>query len=281
MVMIAEKHLIYLPKFLEISLILLMAWLISSALMPSNQAPISTKHTIETTTITNQPPKMTSNAAIFGAMHIQQKPQPQAVPNKPSPIQVSPLTIKLLGTIVAGEHSSAIVRLKVGSKQQTFSLHDIVQAGVRLEQVELDAIVVQRNGKSERILMQKSAALHGNGITRAPAPKPPHYQPRQTIHRSYLNRNIRNFPKLLSQARVVPHFNQGKPDGFVINNIVPNSLYQHIGLRNGDIILKVNGQAITSAQQGMQMYQTLQNASSIDLELRRNGATLPIHYQIQ
>ncbi len=280
--MIAEKHLIYLPRFLELVLIVLMAWLMAGYLVPNNTAPTTTA--TPTDTNPSSPQRNTiNNTEIFGTMVYAPQPKPQAAPSKPAPIQVSPLTIQLLGTIVAGEHSAAIVRIKAGAKQETFMLHDFIQSGVRLEQVETDAIVVQRNGASERIVMQKKKSLGSSYTPTAPTPavQAPRYQARQIIHRSYLNRSIQNFPKLLSQARVVPHFNQGKADGFVINNIVPNSLYQHIGLRNGDIILKVNGQAITSAQQGMQMYQALQNASSIDLELRRNGATLPIHYQIQ
>jgi len=280
--MMAEKYFVYIPKTLELSLVLLIAWSLASYLVPTHET--SPHQTVSSKPNSTKPqPVSINHTPIFG--HISSKPKPQATTiQKPKPVHISPLTMQLLGTIVAGKHSAAIIRINTGAKQRMFALHDTLQPHVTLEQVEAQSITVNHNGTLETIYLKKDAAAHHAMPTHTPTPStatPPSYQARQTIHRSYLNRNLHNFPKLLSQARVVPHFNQGKPDGFVINNIAPNSLYQHIGLRDGDIILKVNGQAITSAQQGMQMYQALQNASSIDLELRRNGATLPIHYQIQ
>jgi len=101
------------------------------------------------------------------------------------------------------------------------------------------------------------------------------------VDRKHLQNQISDFPKLLSQARVVPHFQGGKPDGFVIGDIVPGSLYGQIGLQNGDIIRKVNGQQVTNAQQAMAMYQALKSASSINLELMRAGQVQRMHYNIR
>jgi len=101
------------------------------------------------------------------------------------------------------------------------------------------------------------------------------------IDRQHLQKQMRNFSTLLSQARVTPHFTNGKPDGFMISEIVKGSLYEEIGLQNGDIIQKVNGESVTGAEQAMRMYRELQSATFIDVEVMRNGVIQQISYVIQ
>jgi len=101
------------------------------------------------------------------------------------------------------------------------------------------------------------------------------------IDRNKLNSQMRNFSTLLSQARVSPHFTNKKPDGFTISEIVKGSLYEEIGLKNGDVIKKVNGESVTGAEQAMRMYRELQSATFIDVEVERAGTLQQISYVIQ
>ncbi|MDX8406117.1 MAG: PDZ domain-containing protein [Mariprofundus sp.] len=128
--------------------------------------------------------------------------------------------------------------------------------------------------------MQKSAPL-----TRRPEPVNLSVAPRMpsnhSMSRTRLQHQMQNLPLLLTQARVIPNMVNGKAAGFVITDIVPGSLYQQAGLQNGDILTKVNGQLITNPGQAMQLYQTLQQASTIDLELTRAGQVQQVHYDIR
>ncbi|MDQ6983279.1 MAG: type II secretion system protein GspC, partial [Ghiorsea sp.] len=63
--------------------------------------------------------------------------------------------------------------------------------------------------------------------------------------------------------------------------IVKGSLYEEIGLMNGDIIKSVNGESVTGAEQAMRMYRELQSATFIDVEVERNGTMQQISYVIQ
>jgi len=281
-----EKQLIYVPRSLEFIFALLAAWLVAGYLTAS---PLGLTTILPPETIhTHHDSALNLDTPIFGKPAVQAKAPPTVVA-KPVVQQatiISKLNIKLIGTVVAGDRSAAIVSINNNPKQQFFNLHATMQAHVTLEKVEARAIVVNHSGKFERITMEKEQPLTGGSI--AQNMTYPHasksrqtYQPRRLIHRAHLNQQMRNFSRLLTQARVIPHFTQGKADGFTIVEIVPGSLYEQIGLQNGDVIHKVNGQTITSAEQAMTMYQTLQNAPSIDLELLRGGSVVPIHYDIQ
>ena len=265
------------PRWMEIGLVLLLAWVIAGWWVGSEDTPKAAFTTlpksIKASTVQDED---WLDAPLFGKQEVKVVAPKLAVAK---PVVVSRLNLKLLGTVVAGERSAAVVIVGGSNKQQVFFLGDMIQPSVSLDKVEVDAIVVNNHGKSERVALPKGKSLLLVGHAALPTVRPNTVL--HTLQRSALNRQVRNFPKLLSQARVVPHFSQGKSDGFVIGEIVPNSLYQQIGLKNGDVIRKVNGQAVTNAEQAMQMYQALQNASAIDLELERNGSILPIHYVIQ
>jgi general secretion pathway protein C len=204
---------------------------------------------------------------------------------------VSPLQIKLLGTVVSETRAAAIIATAAGRQQRVFFIGDSIQPGVTLKTVEAAAIVVDRGGRLERVSLAKgtplvSAPMPAIHPVRRPPPSPmPAYSPagamRRNINRQHLQQQLKNFPALLSQARVIPRMVNGKPSGFTISEIAPGSLYQQAGLRNGDIILSVNGKRITDASQAMTMYQTLKNAPALDLVLIRAGQTQQVHYDIR
>ena len=63
---------------------------------------------------------------------------------------------------------------------------------------------------------------------------------------------MRDPSELLSQARVLPKYEQGQMVGLQVNGIKPGSLFQEIGLQEGDLITQFNGIAIDSPDQSAQ-----------------------------
>ena len=64
----------------------------------------------------------------------------------------------------------------------------------------------------------------------------------------------------------------------IISNIAPNSLYEKMGLQNGDIIIDVNNKHIQSADNLLQAVNLMQSGGSIDLNVKRNGKNETINY---
>lgn len=268
-----NKWLPNVPRYIELFMVVLLAWVVTSWWQTGD---IKGEFTLSTLDETQEVKplldiKKMVVIPIFGA----KKARPIVQKKVIKPVVLSRLNIVLLGTVLAGERSAAVVALN--GKQQAFVLGDAIQAGVTLTRVEAAAIVINNSGRVERIELKKEKVAVGIQSSRTTKPQ----RMQHTFTRSYLNQEIGNFPKLLSQARVFPHFSNGKPDGFLIKAIVNGSLYQKIGLKNGDILRKVNGVGITGAKQAMAMYKNLQSARFIDLELLRNNAIMPIHYEIK
>jgi general secretion pathway protein C len=90
-----------------------------------------------------------------------------------------------------------------------------------------------------------------------------------------------NINQLLTQARALPYMEQGKTVGFRISEIVPGSLYEKIGLQNGDVIQKINSQDVDEPGKFFQMYQSLKEERNISIDLMRGGQKQTLNYEIR
>jgi general secretion pathway protein C len=82
----------------------------------------------------------------------------------------------------------------------------------------------------------------------------------------------------MSQAVMRPYLNKGVQEGLIISNIAPNSLYEKMGLQNGDILIDVNNKPLQSADNLLQTVNLMQSGNSIDLNVKRNGKIETINY---
>jgi general secretion pathway protein C len=93
-----------------------------------------------------------------------------------------------------------------------------------------------------------------------------------------VNENLSDLKSIMSQAVVRPFLNEGVPNGYIISNIAPNSLYEKMGLQNGDIIIDINNKPMQSADNLLQMVNLMQSGSGITLNVKRNGKIEAINY---
>jgi general secretion pathway protein C len=101
------------------------------------------------------------------------------------------------------------------------------------------------------------------------------------IDREMLNEKLNDLEALARQARVIPHYRDGKPQGFKLVGVRPGSLYSHIGIRSGDVLKDVNGDEISSPNKALEMYEKLKNSSNVTLEIERRGRPSSLDYKIQ
>ncbi len=98
------------------------------------------------------------------------------------------------------------------------------------------------------------------------------------IRRQDLQKATGNLNALATQARIVP---ARKENGFRILNIRNGSLYQRIGIQNGDIVKSINGIDISSPDKALQAYSRLQSASNISIDIIRRGNNQTLEYTIE
>lgn len=104
---------------------------------------------------------------------------------------------------------------------------------------------------------------------------------RYVVPRATLDRNIRDMAQLFTQARAIPSFENGRPVGFLLTEIQPDSVFQQLGLRNGDVLTSVEGENVSNPAKALAMLSELSTRNSIRLEVRRNGQPTELQYLIR
>lgn len=272
----------WLPRAVEAMAVLGLLWAVSGWFdVSSEDKGVSLPSSMETDALPDM--ALLVSTPLFGGSHAVSVEAPKPVVATPSRLQIT-----LLGTVVAGSRSAAVLSMPGNSAQKVVRLGELIQSGVTLKGIEADAVTVDNHGRLERIEIRKDKLAMAAQVVRpaehslASAIRPVSAGAKQiAVDRNSLNQSLQDIPTLLAQARVVPHFSGGNADGFMITDIVANSLYQQAGLQNGDVIRKVNGTEIRGPQQAMLMYQQLQHAEVIDLEVGRAGVVQQLHYTIR
>jgi S1-C subfamily serine protease len=103
-----------------------------------------------------------------------------------------------------------------------------------------------------------------------------HYKlPRKTV-----DAVLANPMSVAKGARVVPAMRNGQPDGFKLYAIRPASVYAKLGFQNGDTIHAVNGHELESADDALEVYTKLRNATSLTFDITRRGAPVELLIEI-
>jgi general secretion pathway protein C len=121
---------------------------------------------------------------------------------------------------------------------------------------------------------QKRSIPTGAGIKRLSAN-------RYRIPPEDLGNAFENMNHLLTQVRMVPNFKDGEPDGFKLLSIKGGSLVHRSGLRDGDIIKRVNGIEIDSPEKAFEVYEQVKNEPVITVEIVRRGKSRTFTYEVR
>lgn len=183
------------------------------------------------------------------------------------------LGLRLVGTAVSDnpEQSLAVMEDQATGEQGAYS------EGDRLGEVLIKKIlfgkVVFDTGTGEQILTVGSGRLAGS---RPPAP-----ETGPLTKKIEVDAALPDYPVLMQQIRVRSQFQGGRPAGFVIYKIEPGSIFERMGLENSDVIVKVNGSAITSSQPVKEFYDALKAGGTISLEVRREDTTRNLMFEVE
>lgn len=101
------------------------------------------------------------------------------------------------------------------------------------------------------------------------------------LDRKKLLQSLNNPEHILTDARLLPNIQNGKQKGFKVSEVKPKGLYASIGLKNGDILQRINGLEISNPEVAIQAISAVRGMNSIELDIIRNGKKMSINYQIK
>jgi general secretion pathway protein C len=104
-------------------------------------------------------------------------------------------------------------------------------------------------------------------------------EPTMPISRETIDQSLRDPSELLTQARVLPKFEDGQMVGLQVNGIKPGSLFQELGIQEGDVITQFNGIPISSPDESARIFSELASAEQFDVVVRgADGAERPLTF---
>jgi general secretion pathway protein C len=198
------------------------------------------------------------------------------------------LNIKLWGTAVSShpEHSFAIIEDLAAREQHLYRVGDPVLDVATLARVEWDRVVLDRDGAEEVLELALERRKPDAGGAARPVPAAQDRIRRTAgnkflIDRRELEQTVDNLNEVFTQARAVPFFQDGKTVGFRVFAIKPGSVFERIGLKNGDVIKRVNGVELTDPTKAITLFTELQNEGHIAVDLERNKQAQNFSYDIR
>jgi general secretion pathway protein C len=204
---------------------------------------------------------------------------PEGLQSAQGPEVGDPSDWAVLGTFV-GSRSLAMVLvdgvttvLFVGESVKGWELF-AVKPDRLIWQHDADARVVMF-GEGDRI--RKAAAARSDGGATLSAGK----TTRIDVSRAEAEPVLKDPTILLQQALFKPFLRDGKVVGFSIRNIQPGSILKTLGMENGDVLVRINGEQITGPQGLLKLYSGLAGAKSVSLDLERNGLVLPVLVEVK
>jgi len=207
------------------------------------------------------------------------------------PLALKNLGLKLVGTVFTGvpAESLAFIEDLSARKQETYREGDRVKQ-VLVKKILRQSVVINTGKRDEMLTMEEPE--EGQGKPGAPGPTARYQPPRPpaptpppssstTLPRQEVESSLSDLNQLMQQVRVRPYLEANKPAGFLVSDIKPNSIFSKMGLRNGDVIQKINDQNITSPEQAIELYQGLMEGGEIALEIKRGQKSEKINYEVQ
>jgi general secretion pathway protein C len=229
-----------------------------------------------------------SQAKVAAAREAEQKREPQK----------SELKLALLGILRSPDASLAVLRDLSTSQKDAALLAEgrpVFETGAVVASIHPRRVYLSREGQLEYLDLDEAK----------PAPPPPSKPAAvapptpQTafaaqmdraiacngmscqVERSLVDQVLQNTMLVATSARFIPILKDGKPGGFRLAAMRPGSLFERIGLKNGDTIRAINGNEMSTPDQALALYAKLRSASHLSVDIERGGAASRLDYTIR
>jgi general secretion pathway protein C len=197
----------------------------------------------------------------------------------------APADLMLLGTAVGSfRETFALVSNTTKKEERVFRLGDMVFDAGRLAEVTRERAFIVVGGKKVELLTPMSPPA----VNPAQPAKPQGGAPvanmgggNFVIDQRALNAALDNPAQVMSDARLLPSQKDGKVEGFRVSEIKPSGVFAMMGMKNGDILLRLNDFPVDSPDKALQSFIALKGQSRLKLDLIRDGQPQTFNYDIQ
>lgn len=203
------------------------------------------------------------------------------------------LELRLLGTVAgSGDVACAIIEDMKSKVQDLYKTGDTVQGAV-IEKIERNRIILRNEGAQE--ILNLYVAGQNNTDTVAAANVTAVTKPEENstgdiikiispnereVNKNAFLAKIGGIEAILKTVKINAHKTDGVEDGLQISGLEGLSMATFVGLKNGDIIQTINGQAVANERKAFQVLRKARSLNSFDLELKRGTENKTLSFKI-
>jgi general secretion pathway protein C len=163
---------------------------------------------------------------------------------------------------------SAIISTNRG-EQKTYRVGQTIDNadGATLHSVYSDRVLLNRNGRIETLRFPKELSA-STGVMGMTPPLPQPVQASSGSLREVISENATRFTDIV---RLAPHVQEGQVVGFRVQPGRDRATFDKLGLAPGDVVTDINGTVLDDASQGLQVFQSLGEATQANVTVLRDG----------
>ena len=225
-----------------------------------------------------------SNGVIPGEENSSGVTNPGGVPVRTS------LPFNLIGTMILRDelHSIATIEDKGASQVYPVRIEDEIPQKAKITKIEPRRVIFvnESNHHLEFVELPETAEANMPKITLGTKPGGAGgieqvASNQFIIPHAEVDRALADLNNILTQARAVPNFENGQPAGYKLFQIVPGSIYQKLGIQEGDVICGFDGAPANDPAAAFEKLSNLKNSSHMDLCIKRGGKQQSYSYDFR
>lgn len=214
-------------------------------------------------------------------------------------LEATKLPLRLLGTAASSvaDLSWAAVEDLESQRHVVVRLKDVLQQRATVVAIERRRIVLDNGGRHEELALEDAqpGAVRPTVARAAPrsaAPRPTPADIGARLRQLTQNRGMpdpaevevagRSAAEIFSSARILPKYEGGQMVGIQLNAVKPGSLFENMGIQNGDTITQVNGITIDSPQGSAEVLRELTESERFELVIKgADGNQRTLTYDVE
>lgn len=197
----------------------------------------------------------------------------------------APSDLLLLGTAVGSfRETFALVRNSAKQEERVFRLGDMVYEAGRLVEVTRERAFIVAGGRKVELLTPTALSASAQAQpanAQGGVPVANMGGGNFVIDQRALNAALDNPAQAMSDARLLPSMKEGKVEGFRVSEVKSGGVFAMVGMKNGDVLLRLNDFPVDSPDKALQSFIALKGQSKLKLDLIRDGQPATFNYDIR
>jgi len=202
--------------------------------------------------------------------------------------QPTTLPLNLVGTLILRNELRSIATIEDKSASMVYPvrIEDEIPSKIRVLQIEPRRVIFINLGSGRREYVELPEDLSGAKVqlgrfSSAPAAQIERQGNNYSVPRMDIDRAFADLNNVLTQARAVPHYDNGVPSGYKLFQVQPDGFFGKLGLKDQDIICGIDGQPVNDPAKALELLGQLKTANHVELCVKRDGRQQNFAYDIR